>query len=442
METAIAGAGPTGLFTAIALARRGHRVTVVDRDGGPAADGTWPRRGVMQFHHPHGVRQQVVDALEAVMPDVRDALVAAGAEVSIVPAADGRPAMAIGLRCRRSLFEQVLRESAVAQAGVTLVRGHIDDVLRSRGRAAGLRVDGREIAADLVVNASGRAGRLADDLRAPGESADCGLAYVSRHYALRPGAEPGPVNNPIGLMRRFPGFVGAVFLQDGRTVSVLIARLSTDRELAGLRTPAAFEAAVRIVPGLDAWTDPARSEPVSPVLPGGHLHNSYRGQLDERGRVGLPRLVHLGDAVCTTNPTGGRGIATSLLQAQRFLRTLGPDAEAATLELDAWCAERIRPWFNDHMAWDRDQVRQLSGEDVDLGRPLTSGHIVAAAERDPSLMRVVGPYLSMRALPATLAEVEPAARAMYASGWRPSVPETPSRDDLAELVRRTVPVTV
>jgi 2-polyprenyl-6-methoxyphenol hydroxylase-like FAD-dependent oxidoreductase len=35
MQTAIVGAGPAGLFTAIALARRGHRVTLVDRDPGP-----------------------------------------------------------------------------------------------------------------------------------------------------------------------------------------------------------------------------------------------------------------------------------------------------------------------------------------------------------------------------------------------------------------------
>ena len=60
MRTAVVGAGPTGLYTAIALARRGHEVTAIDRDAGPARDGSWNRRGVMQFHHPHGFRQQVV----------------------------------------------------------------------------------------------------------------------------------------------------------------------------------------------------------------------------------------------------------------------------------------------------------------------------------------------------------------------------------------------
>jgi NAD(P)-dependent dehydrogenase (short-subunit alcohol dehydrogenase family) len=78
VRVAIVGAGPTGLFLAIALARRGGQVVVVDRDPGPDADGSWARRGVMQFHHPHGFRGQVVDALLAEMPEVLDAAVAGG----------------------------------------------------------------------------------------------------------------------------------------------------------------------------------------------------------------------------------------------------------------------------------------------------------------------------------------------------------------------------
>ncbi len=58
MRAVIVGAGPTGLYTAIALARRGHQVTVIDRDPGPG-HGQWrDRKGVMQFHHPHHFRQQ------------------------------------------------------------------------------------------------------------------------------------------------------------------------------------------------------------------------------------------------------------------------------------------------------------------------------------------------------------------------------------------------
>lgn len=79
MRVVIVGTGPVGLYSAIALARRGHEVTVIDRDGG-ARDPEWSsRRGVMQFHHPHFFREQVRQALEAEIPEVWAALLEAGA---------------------------------------------------------------------------------------------------------------------------------------------------------------------------------------------------------------------------------------------------------------------------------------------------------------------------------------------------------------------------
>ena len=394
----------------------------------------------MQFHHPHGLRRQVIAALEAEMPEVLSALLAAGAQLSVLPAEGERPEMVVGMQCRRETFERVLRAAAVAEPGVSLRRGHADDVLSEHGRATGLRVDGTDLAADLVLNASGRSGRLADGRRAPGVTADCGVSYVSRQYELLPGAGPGPVNTPLGLIARMPGYQHGVFLQDNRTVSVFFARLSTDRELAGLRFPEAFEAAVRVVPGVAEWTDPARTRPITGLLPGGHLLNSYRGQLDEHGRVGLPGLVHVGDAVCTTNPTAGRGISTSLLQAQRLVTLLDEETDltAVTLAFDRWCTERIKPWFDDHLIGDAAQLRQWAGEDLDLSRPLSSGHIADAAQADPSLLAVVGPYLGMEALPATLAAAEPRAREIYATGWRAPFPPGPTRDELAAVVGRVL----
>ena len=43
MRSVIVGAGPTGLYTAIALARRGHQVTVIDRDPGPDGAAVGPQ---------------------------------------------------------------------------------------------------------------------------------------------------------------------------------------------------------------------------------------------------------------------------------------------------------------------------------------------------------------------------------------------------------------
>ncbi len=434
MHTAVIGAGPTRLYTAIALARRGHQVTAIDRDPGPDGDGSWNRKGVMQFHHPHGFRLQVVEALLAEMPEVLDDLITAGAVPMTRP---DQPEQVLGLRCRRLVFERVLRSAAEAQPGVTLRIGHVDDVCAEQGRAVGIRVDGHQVDADLVIDASGRAGALTRAYRAPAEGGDCGIAYVSRQYQLLPGAQDGPTNAPIGMVTIYPGYMAIVFTHDNGTFSTLIARASTDRQMVPLRFQEVFEAASRAIPTLATWTEPDRSRPISQVLPGGRLYNTYQTQLDDAGQVALDGLIFVGDAVCTTNPSVGRGIATSLMQTQRLVALLDShqrDFTACSLEFDHWCAENIKPWFSDHVYWDGELIRRWSGHDVDLTQPLPSDLIMAATEVDPEMLKVVGPYMAMVALPATLAAVEPRAREIYASGWRPPVPEGPTRDELAELV--------
>ncbi|MBL8927401.1 MAG: FAD-dependent oxidoreductase [Pseudonocardia sp.] len=440
MRVVVVGAGPTGLFTAMALARRGHGVTVVDRDAGPQPDGSWPRRGVMQFHHPHAFRAQVVEALQAELPEVWGDLLAAGAQPMTPPAGpngSGGPVQVMGIRCRRLTFERVLRAAAEREPGMAVRVGHVDDVCTGHGRTTGVRVDGIPFDADLVVAASGRAGRLGRDLRAPARGGDCGIAYVSRQYRLNPDAVPGPMNSPLGQIDLYPGYQAIVFPHDDGIFSAVITRSSDDGALTALRSTEVFEAAARAIPALADWTDPARARPYTPVLPGGRLLNTFQGQLDGDGAVALPGLVFVGDSVCTTNPVVGRGVTTSLLQAGELLRLVEEhphDLAAATLAFDGWCTDNIAPWYHDHVAWDADLGRRWAGGDVDLGRPLPSDLIVAATAADPSLFPLVVPYLGMRALPDSLDAVQPRAREIYAGGWRPPVPDGPTRDELAELV--------
>jgi 2-polyprenyl-6-methoxyphenol hydroxylase-like FAD-dependent oxidoreductase len=434
MRAVIVGAGPTGLYTAVALARRGHEVVMIDRDPGPDGGQGWDRKGVMQFHHPHFFRRQVADALLAEMPEVWHGLLAAGAQPAALP---DQPGVLGGLHCRRLTFERVLRSAAQAQPGLTLRTGHAEEVTTERGRATGVRVDGHQVDADLVIDAGGRAGRLTRALRAPADGGDCGISYVSRQYQLQPGALHGPINTPFGVLATYPGYLAAAFIHDNRIVSALIARASTDRQLAALRTQAAFGAATAAIPALAAWTDPAQARPLTPVLPGGRLYNSYRGQLNGADQIALDGLISIGDAVCTTNPAAGRGVTTSLLQAQQLIGLLdehGRDFTSCSLAFDHWCTENIKPWFNDHVHWDTDLIRRWSGQDVDLSRPLPSDLIVAAVQADPEMITVVGPYLAMLTLPGSLDAVQARARDIYASGWRPPIPPGPTREELAALV--------
>jgi 2-polyprenyl-6-methoxyphenol hydroxylase-like FAD-dependent oxidoreductase len=433
MGVVVVGAGPAGLFTAIALARRGRDVTVVDRDPGPSAHGPWRRRGVMQFHHAHSFRGQVVEALDAEIPQLTERLEALGATVV---RQGGRPAT---LQCRREVFERELWRRAALEPRLRRLTGHVDEVVRHRGRIAGVRFDGGVLDADLVIDASGRASRFGRALRGRGEGADCGATYVGRQFRLRDGAPVGPTNSVIGLSLNLAGYGAVVFCHDDRTFTVTLIHAGSDGRWQRLRDGDVFDAAVRTIPAVGDWIDPDRATAIAPVLPGGRLRNSYRGQRDDAGRLPAPAVIAVGDAVCTTTPLAGRGVALALAQARELIATLERQSEpaVAAAEFDDWCTRRIKPWFLDHVHVDGERVRRWAGADVDLTRPLPSDLIVAAAEADSALAAAVGPYVTMDALPQSLAPVEPRAHEIFAGGWRPTPAPGPSVDQLISAVSTT-----
>jgi hypothetical protein len=165
------------------------------------------------------------------------------------------------------------------------------------------------------------------------------------------------------------------------------------------------------------------------------------GQTGPDGRLALPGLVFVGDAVATTTPTFGRGVTTTLLQAQRLLQLIDEhdtDAAAVGESFDAWCTEQIKPWVDDHVHMDEATRRRWAGEEIDLSQPLPSDLILAAAEKDRSLFGATFGYMTMSALPASLRDIEPGARALYDTGWRPPFAPGPTRDELAGLINRAL----
>lgn len=438
MRVAVIGAGPTGLFVGVGLARRGHRVTLVDRDPGPGPDGTWPRKGVMQFEHAHSFRRQVDEALRAEVPQAHDRWLAAGAE-PVETEIPGFGRVVAGTRSRRVTFERALRDAAEQQPGLTFLVGHVEGVEVRNARAAGLRVDGAVLSADLVVDASGRSGRATRGLGPRnGVGGPCSIVYTDRLYQLRPGADPGPLSSPIAWQGDFAGFMVLVFVHEQGMFSALIIRNKDDAELHVLREEKAFEAACRAIPGLAEWTHPERSRPLSRVLPGGNLMNYYGSQVGLDGRLLLPGLVFAGDAVCTTTPNFGRGITTSLTQVRELLRLVdehGADAVALGESFDAWCEANMRPWAEDHMLMDDAASRRWRGEDVDLGSRLPSDLVLAAGKVDPRIQEAVTSYLTMTEGPGCLDRVEPLAREVFARGWRPTPTPGPTREELADVVR-------
>jgi 2-polyprenyl-6-methoxyphenol hydroxylase-like FAD-dependent oxidoreductase len=436
VRTLIVGSGPTGLVLGACLARRGHEVVSVDRDPGPTGR-AWIRRGVMQFEHAHGFRPQVSMALQAEWPEALKSWLSHGAQPVEVPNSVGSRQV-LGVLSRRSTFERALRKAARKQPGLTLRTGHVDGLVLDRGHVIGARVDGSLVEANLVVDASGRAGHLgrtsAQD-GGPELDGDCGLAYVDRTYQLIPGAEPGPMTTPIAYFGDFDGYQCLVFLHESGHFSVVFVRPTADAALKALRFEAAFETACRAIPALAEWTQPDRAQPTSAVLVGGALRNVYRRQ------TGTPGLVTVGDSVATTTPTRGRGIAMACMQVTALLGLLDRGADPTTVAepFGAWCDHAIEPWVADHIAIDGGMVRRWQGDDLDLSIPLTSDLIAAAVEADPRIGQHAAGYFAMTALPETLRPAEPLAREVYQRGWRPAYAPGPKRDDLVNVIRGAAP---
>ncbi|HET6818307.1 MAG TPA: FAD-dependent oxidoreductase [Mycobacteriales bacterium] len=433
MRVVVVGAGPVGSFSALMLARRGHEVVLVDRDPGPVDGGSWARRGMMQFNLPHFFRPQVRQSICAETPELWSALLLAGG----LPARpEGFPEEMTGLQSRRATFERAVWTFLDAEPGVSRLCGHADRLLLGGGRVTGVVVDGAAVTADLVVVASGRAGRVGDDIRPAAESASCGFSYAARQYRALPGVDLPDWGMP--RYRIYDGYLTIVFPQDAQTLSALIVRPTADAGLLELRHNGVFEAAAAAIPFLAEWTDPARFEPITDVLSGSNLVNAYRRQARAGDRY-VDGVVFVGDAVLTTNPAAGRGVALGLQQARMLVSLLdGSDIPTAVAAFEAWCDTNMRPWYEDHVYWDETLLRRFMGYGLDLDARIPSDVVVECAQVDPSIFAAAGPYLAMLALPSVLDGVQDKARAVLRTGWRPSYADGPTRDDLVDLMMQPV----
>lgn len=164
----------------------------------------------------------------------------------------------------------------------------------------------------------------------------------------------------------------------------------------------------------------------SAVMLRGRPRNVYRSQRGVRG------LVAVGDAIATTTPTAGRGIAMASMQIRALLRLLdaGADPRRVSDPFGHWCDTQIRPWVEEHIARDDESIRRMDGDDLDLSKPLTTTAIVDAAQVDPHIVPHLAGHLSMEELPSSLSLADSLARAVYEPGWRPALCEGPTRSEL------------
>ncbi|MFG2307859.1 FAD-dependent oxidoreductase [Streptomyces sp. NPDC048566] len=342
----VVGGGLAGMLAAAALAPHVDGVTVVERDTLP--DGPVPRTGLPQSRHAHILLPSGRDAVEALVPGgrIRERLAAAGArEASLTSLLTfggegwfrrwGRDDHLLTV-CSRDLLDWTVREAVLDTPGLVVRAGRAVALLGSAPRVTGVRVrdaDGREedLAADLVVDASGRGSRAPHWLAELGVTGvtesvvDSGLVYASRRYRIPEGAEDWPLTQVTAdPSSGEPGrSANLVPIEDNQWLVSLGgtrgAEPTGDAEdfapfARGLRHP--------LVGDLIAGAEPLTDVVLTRSTRNGRRHF-------ETAAAWPDGFVVLGDAVATYNPVYGQGMSVAALGAralQDALRASDPGA--------------------------------------------------------------------------------------------------------------------
>ncbi|WP_338847020.1 FAD-dependent monooxygenase [Massilia sp. W12] len=346
----VIGASMAGLMAARILSDYAERVTLIERDA-PSQEEIAARKGVPQSWHPHVLLSKGEALLGQWFPGLAQELIAQGARRANFPGdclwmQEGVYKLRSDtglhlLMMSRPLLEGVTRQRVLQLPGVTFaagceVRGLLCENSADQQRICGVRFAARDaapgeeqsVAADLVIDCSGRSAQTRHWLKALGlpepqvSEVTAKMAYTTRRYL-----DDGKIlrDSHAILCMPVPPLLkrsGVVLRQENGEIIVTMCGWlgeQAPRDEAGFLAYAQSLASPLIAQLLEQATP--CSEFYSHQIPS-NQHRHYEKMRD------LPRgLLALGDAFFSFNPVYGQGMSAAALQVeqlQRCLQEYGP----------------------------------------------------------------------------------------------------------------------
>jgi 2-polyprenyl-6-methoxyphenol hydroxylase-like FAD-dependent oxidoreductase len=405
----VLGASMGGLLAARVLSDFYQTVTMVERDRLP--DDPVNRRGVLQGRHPHALLGKAVETIGELFPGIFDQLLAAGAvkwddgdlsrfrstfagHLMVSAATIPDPASLTDYHLSRPLLELAVRRAVREIPNVEILEEHDFVGLTAdadHARVTGARVhkhgstDERVVAAELVVDATGRGSRMPVFLEELGyrrpriDEVEVRIAYATL-----------PVRIPPGTLREL---VVATYPIPSRSTMFAMFACESDMYLVLGGTIGAQEPPVDRAELLEFVARLAPSHVMAAVRSAeflgdvAHYHipsNRWR-RYDKLART-PEGLLAFGDAIASFNPIYGQGINVAALEAEALRDCLRKGERDVPRRFYRKSAKKIR------VAWRTAVGSDLALPQVHGRRPLSvrltnsyMDRVLTATETDPAV---------------------------------------------------------
>ena len=227
---------------------------------------------------------------------------------------------------------------------------------------------------------------------------------------------------------------------DAGTWSVTVFISSRDKALKELRHEDKWTALVAACPLHAHLLD---GDPVTGIIPISGIADRFRRYVVD-GTPLVTGIVPVGDSLCCTNPSLGRGMTMGLMHAAGTAEVAGEhldDPLALALEHDRMTQARVTPWYQDTVKIDRARKQQIDASIE--GRPAAPDDASPVARAlntallyDAGMFRTLLEIVSMYALPEEVfARPGFGDRVLAAAeGREVFVPPGPSRADVLKTL--------